>query len=61
MLDAANSTRGAYQSAGLITHHLDGDAELRKIAKAGREWMFTAGRKIDMESESTTIHTHAIC
>lgn len=52
MLDAANATRGSYQAAGLSTRSLDGDAELRKIASAGREWMFTHGRKIDMESES---------
>lgn len=52
MLKAANATRGAYQPAGPSTRKLDGDQELRKIASAGREWMFTHGRKIDMESES---------
>jgi len=51
MLSASNATRGTYQAAGLTTKRLDGDAELRKIASAGREWMFTVGRKIDMESE----------
>lgn len=51
MLAASNATRGTYQAAGLTTKHLNGDAELRKIAKAGREWMFSVGRKIDMESE----------
>jgi hypothetical protein len=51
MLDAANATRGTYQAAGLTTRRLDGDAELRKIAAAGRHWMFNHGRKIDMESE----------
>lgn len=50
MLAASNATRGIYQAAGLTTRKLDGDAELRKIATAGREWMFTVGRKIDMES-----------
>lgn len=50
MLAASNATRG-YQSAGLTTRKLDGDADLRKIAGAGRDWMFTVGRKIDMESE----------
>lgn len=49
MLNAANSTRDQFQSAGLSTRKLDGDAELRKIAKAGRDWMFSVGRKIDME------------
>ncbi len=51
MLAASNATRGTYQAAGLTTRKLDGDAELRKIATAGRDWMFTVGRKIDMESE----------
>jgi len=49
MLNAANTTRDQFHSSSLRTHKLDGDAELRKIAKAGREWMFTVGRKIDME------------
>lgn len=49
MLQAANATRDQFQSAGLNTRKLDGDAELRKIAQAGREWMFSVGRKIDME------------
>jgi hypothetical protein len=49
MLNAANTTRDQFQSSGLRTRKLDGDAELRKIAKAGREWMFSIGRKIDME------------
>lgn len=35
----------------MTTRRLDGDGELRKIASAGRDWMFTVGRKIDMESE----------
>lgn len=51
MLAASNATRGTYQAAGLTTKRLDGDAELRKIASAGRDWMFSVGRKIDMESE----------
>lgn len=52
MNKAANATRGAYQPAGMTTRRLDGDQELRKIASAGREWMFKHGRKIDMESGS---------
>ena len=35
--------------SGLGAHH--GDAELRTIAKAGRKWKMTIGRKVDMESE----------
>jgi len=31
---------------------LDGDAQLRRIAKAGRQWKMTIGRRVDMESES---------
>ncbi|WWC66770.1 uncharacterized protein I206_100675 [Kwoniella pini CBS 10737] len=56
MLDASNATRGTYQAPGLTTKRLDGDAELRKIAKAGRDWMFTIGRKIDME-----IYVYRLC
>lgn len=49
MLNAANATREQFHSGGLSTRKLDGDAELRKIATAGRDWMFNVGRKIDME------------
>ncbi|WWD22473.1 hypothetical protein CI109_106966 [Kwoniella shandongensis] len=56
MLAASNATRGTFQSAGLTTRKLDGDAELRKIAQAGRDWMFTIGRKIDME-----IYVYRLC
>jgi len=34
---------------------LDGDAQLRRIARAGRQWKMTIGRKLDMESESPII------
>ncbi|OXB38294.1 hypothetical protein LQV05_006535 [Cryptococcus neoformans] len=56
MLDASNSTRSLYQQPGAHIKKFDGDAELRKIAKAGREWMFTMGRKIDME-----IYVYRLC
>jgi hypothetical protein len=51
MVDAANTTRSLYQSAGLSTRKFDGDAELRKIAQSGRDWIFNHGRIEDMESE----------
>lgn len=50
MKASANATRDQFRSTGLSTRKLDGDAELQKIAKAGREWMFTVGRKADMET-----------
>ncbi|BEJ13624.1 hypothetical protein CspHIS471_0307980 [Cutaneotrichosporon sp. HIS471] len=56
MLNAANTTRDQFQSSGLRTRKLDGDAELHKIAKAGREWMFSIGRKLDME-----IYVYRLC
>lgn len=56
MLNAANATRDQFQSAGHHTHKLDTDAELRKIAEAGREWMFKIGRKLDME-----IYLYRLC
>lgn len=51
MTAAANATRDSFQPPSMLGHSLNGDAELRKIAKAGRQWMFEVGRKIDMESE----------
>ena len=65
MANAANITRSQYQQGS--NNKLDGDAELRKIAEAGREWMFSIGRKIDMESESlhldklTTVYVYRLC
>ncbi|WVO18380.1 hypothetical protein L204_106096 [Cryptococcus depauperatus] len=56
MFDAANNTRSLYQPANSQTKKYDGDAELRKIAKAGRDWMFSVGRKIDME-----IYVYRLC
>ncbi|KAG8991784.1 capsule-associated protein CAP1 [Tulasnella sp. 427] len=34
----------------------DGDAQLRKIARAGRKWKMTIGRKVDME-----IYVYRLC
>ena len=34
---------------------LDGDAQLRRIARAGRQWKRTIGRREDMEGESLDI------
>jgi hypothetical protein len=47
----------------------EGDKLLQKIAKAGREWKQTVGRKVDMECEFAidwTYHTtdacaHSVC
>ncbi len=51
MTEAGNSTRELYggKKAAAAARALDGDAELRKIAKAGRHWKYTHGRKVDME------------
>ena len=51
MTQAANQTRASFggRKAALAAGRLDGDAELRKIAKAGRSWKYTHGRKVDME------------
>ena len=32
---------------------LDRDAQLRRIANAGKQWKLTTGRLVDMESESS--------
>jgi len=34
---------------------LDGDAQLRRIARAGRQWKTKIGRRVDMESEASLI------
>lgn len=51
MQRAANSTRASWggTKAALAAQPLNGDLELRKIAKAGRQWKYTIGRKQDME------------
>ena len=54
MTAAANATesptlRKAYP------RELDGDAQLRRIARAGRQWKLTIGRTEDMESKSLVI------
>jgi hypothetical protein len=51
MTEAGNATRASYggKKAAAAARPFNGDAELRKIAKAGRHWKFTHGRKVDME------------
>jgi len=49
MLKAANATVLPLHGDQLLES--DGDKRLRRIAKAGREWKQTVGRKVDMESE----------
>lgn len=52
MTEAANSTRSLWggRKAAAAASPLNGDAELRKIAKAGRNWKYSIGRKVDMET-----------
>lgn len=52
MLAAANLTQ-TENTPDPAEHLPERDEELRKIAKAGREWMMTIGRKVDMESAWT--------
>jgi len=40
---------------------LDGDAQLRRIARAGRQWKMTLGRKVDMEGELSVISIMLTC
>lgn len=58
MSDAGNSTHALYggKKAAAAARPLDGDAELRKIAKAGRHWKYTYGRKVDME-----VYVYRLC
>ncbi|GHJ90402.1 hypothetical protein NliqN6_6804 [Naganishia liquefaciens] len=58
MQHAANITRNLFGGKRAAAHAqaFDGDAELRKIAKAGRHWKFTHGRKVDME-----VYVYRLC
>ena len=40
---------------------LDGDAQLRRIARAGRQWKMTIGRKVDMEGELSVVSIMITC
>lgn len=53
MVEAALSSNNTVQpDVKIVTdEYHDGDAQLRKIARAGRKWKMTIGRKVDMESE----------
>lgn len=53
MLEAVNkANQTTNQEVKVVTDAWhDGDAQLRKIARAGRKWKMTIGRKVDMESE----------
>ncbi|OCH90505.1 hypothetical protein OBBRIDRAFT_730693 [Obba rivulosa] len=48
-LEAANSTTLRTPSAQ--RHSVDGDRRLRRVARAGKQWKRTIGRRVDMEGE----------
>lgn len=48
-LKAANST--ALSDAAFKRRTIDGDRRLRRIARAGKQWKRTIGRRVDMEGE----------
>ena len=52
MLKAANLTMPEPSTANSAPVPANRDEELRKIARAGRQWKMTIGRKVDMESKS---------
>jgi hypothetical protein len=47
LVNNATSTPSRKQSP----RELNGDEQLQRIGRAGRQWKATIGRKIDMESE----------
>lgn len=53
MLKAANltGTSTAPLSTAGERKYVDRGAQLRKLARAGRQWKMTVGRKVDMESK----------
>lgn len=46
---AANST--TLQASSAKRRPVDGDRRLRRIARAGKQWKRTMGRRVDMEGE----------
>jgi hypothetical protein len=48
-LVAVNST--AQHAPRMQRIHVDGDKRLRRIARAGKNWQNTIGRRVDMEGE----------
>ena len=60
-LRAANST--ALQLAPAQRKPVDGDRRLRRIARAGKQWKRTLGRRVDMEGAKPTVsisHSHDV-
>jgi hypothetical protein len=45
------TTENAYQAGQFPTEEHDGDARLRRIARAGKQWKNTMARTVDMEGE----------
>ena len=49
MTEAMDGTQNVVRKTS--PRELDGDKQLHRIARAGRQWKGTIGRKVDMESE----------
>lgn len=52
MMSSLVSNATSSQTRKKSPRELDGDKQLHRIARAGRQWKATVGRKADMESES---------
>ena len=48
-LRAANATALTLPAEQRSTRSVDGDRRLRRIARAGKQWKRTIGRRVDME------------
>lgn len=55
MLAAANATEASPKRAD------DGQARLRRIARAGKQWKKTIGRPVDMEGTAEYCISHRLC
>ena len=60
MLKAANLTLPDTTTSASGPAPTNRDEELRKIARAGRQWKMTIGRKVDMESECSALSLQSL-
>ena len=58
MLKAVNSSSLAILADSPNRNDDDGDKRLQRIARAGRQWKHTIGRKVDMEGAFSCLHIY---
>ena len=58
-LQAANATAAAADATA--RRPIDGDRRLRRIARAGKQWRRTVGRRVDMEGARPLLCSRLLC